>query len=181
MANFRTIPINDLRQLFRYDAATGNLYRLPKPQTSRFNKQYNTCYAGKSAGNIQLDGYLSTSICGKRIKNHRIAWALYYGEWPADQIDHINHIRTDNRIQNLRLADDALNRKNQSPPKDNTSGVVGVSWRKDRSCYAVYINSGGKRTRLGHFATLEEAKAAREAANQNFGFHPNHGTRLGKS
>ena len=178
MANFRTIPIDELRQLLSYDAATGNLYRLPKPPINRFNKQYNTTCAGKIAGDVQFDGYLATSVSGRRIKNHRIAWALHYEEWPDRQIDHVNHIRTDNRIENLRLADDALNRKNQSPPKDNTSGMVGVSWRKDRSCYAAYINSGGKRTILGHFATLEEAKAAREAANQNFGFHPNHGQKL---
>ena len=180
MANFRTIPIDELRQLLSYDAKTGCLYRLPKPSTNRFNKQYNTCYAGNVTGDIQADGYLATSVKGKRIKNHRIAWALHFNEWPDRQIDHINHIRTDNRIENLRLADDASNRKNQSPPKDNTSGMVGVSWRKDRSCYAVYINSGGKRTRLGHYVNLNDAIAARDAANQNFGFHPNHGKKLSK-
>ena len=49
---------------------------------------------------------------GRQYLQHRVAWALHYGEWPASFIDHINHIRDDNRIHNLRVVTRAENNSN---------------------------------------------------------------------
>jgi hypothetical protein len=60
--------------------------------------------AGDVAGSVCPDGYRLIKVDGKSYKAHRLAWLMTHGEWPAEQIDHINGVRTDNRIVNLREA-----------------------------------------------------------------------------
>ena len=79
-----------------------------------------------SNGSLDKDGYLIIKIKGRQYKAHRLAWFLFYGEFPNMEIDHINRDRKDNRITNLRVSsrlENVLNIK-QSPNKN--TGVIGI-------------------------------------------------------
>jgi hypothetical protein len=139
-------------------------------------KRWNTRWAGREAFTSDLCGYRQGSINGKNYVAHRIVWVMHYGSEPPDQIDHINHNRSDNRVENLREATNAINGKNQKANKRNTSGVCGVSWSaRDRLWYA-YINVDGRRVNLGTFASKDAAAAVRREAEIVYGFHANHGS-----
>ena len=140
------------------------------------------------AGGIAMDsmkggkvggGYKVGAISGfKNIyRTHIVIWAMHNGRWPLDgmEVDHINHNKTDNRIENLREASRVDQNRNQSLHKTNTSGHAGVSYRKDKLKWRAFINENNKQIGLGHFDTKEEAIAARKKAEIEMGFHPNHG------
>ena len=86
------------------------------------------------------------------------------GEWPKDQIDHINGIRTDNRFTNLREATTAENTRNGLISKNNTSGFKGVCFHKDTGRWQAKIFINGKGRHLGLFDTAEAAANAYDAA-----------------
>jgi hypothetical protein len=112
---------------------------------------------------------------GKKIKAHRAAWLLYYGEWPNDAIDHINGNPGDNRIANLRVVDQLTNQKNAKRPKNNTSGAVGLIILKGSGRWRAAIKVNYQEIHLGVFDRFEDAFRARKAAERKYGFHPNHG------
>jgi len=147
-----------LRELLHYDPETGIFTW--KVRTSRSVK------VGDVAGCPNGDGYLQVWIQSRLYKAHRLAWLYTYGEWPTDQIDHINRIRTDNRISNLREATNKQNHQNKSKPSNNTSGHPGVSWYKRDSKWKAKITHNQKHIHLGYFATIEEALSARKAAEK---------------
>ena len=101
----------------------------------------------------------------KRTYAHRLAWRLYYGSWPPDgmQIDHINCDRLDNRIANLRLATPQQNRMNERPRGDLPKGVS-LYRQNGYEYWRARIKLGGKQQSLGYYKTVEEAKAAYDAA-----------------
>jgi len=119
-------------------------------------------------------GYLQGGICGGVVMAHRVIWAIVHGYWPK-QIDHINGVRTDNRLANLREVDDAENRKNTALRRDNTSGCHGVRWNTDLNKWRTEIRINGKSKHIGVYTSKEDAIAARKAAEAALGFHPNHG------
>jgi uncharacterized protein (DUF433 family) len=71
----------------------------------------------RPTGYVDAAGYISVYYKGLNLKAHRIAWVLHYGGWPDNVIDHINGVKTDNRIENLRDVPQSVNakeaRKNQ--------------------------------------------------------------------
>ena len=101
-----------------------------------------------------------------------MAWAYVYGEWPQGAIDHINRVKTDNRIENLRVASYSLNAHNTALRATNCSGVKGVSLRSLRNGkrpskkWVASIMVNGTRKHLGTFFTLEEAAKARANAEK---------------
>lgn len=95
---------------------------------------------------------------------HRIAWLLHYGQWPEGDIDHINGVKTDNRIENLRVGTRASGNHNKGVNRLNSSGFRGVSWDSDRRKWAAQIKIDGKNKRLGRFKDVEDASRAYEAA-----------------
>jgi hypothetical protein len=99
---------------------------------------------------------------------------MIHGVWP-EQIDHINHLRSDNRISNLRDVGVLENQKNRSRNSNNTSGVTGVSWCQTRQDWVVSIHASGKVCAVGRFKDFDAAIAARKQAEASLGFHPNHG------
>jgi hypothetical protein len=109
---------------------------------------------------------------------HRVAWALHYGEWPSDQIDHVNGDKTDNRLENLRIVTAQGNAKNRSLRSDNTSGHVGVYWVRETKKWSAQIKVDGRQKTIGSFESLEDAVKARKAAEDLNGYHANHGRRL---
>lgn len=79
-----------------------------------------------SLGSYDKDGYLILKTKGRQFKAHRIAWLLYYGTFPKFVIDHINRIKTDNRICNLRDVPHYINHENILRPRNKNTGVIGV-------------------------------------------------------
>lgn len=133
-------------------------------------------FRGKPAGSFDKDGYIAIHVKGATYKAHRLAWLMTYEEWPSKDIDHVDGNPSNNRIENLREATKSENLRNQRLHKNSTTGVTGVVFHKKNKRYGAYIKSNGKDVYLGWFSTLEEAAAARQAANEEYGYHPLHGT-----
>jgi len=132
--------------------------------------------AGDVAGSInKSDGYRYIRVCGKRYAAHKLAIYYVSGTYPICEIDHINHNRSDNSLDNLRLATRKENSKNLKLRKDSTTGAVGVSLDKRNGKYKSYICIDSKYVHLGNFASKEEAAYARNAASCMHEFHINHG------
>ena len=108
----------------------------------------------------KVSGYIEIGIDGGKYFGHRLAWFYATGEWPKLKIDHINCIRHDNRISNLRLASDFVNAQNiRSPSKNNTSGFLGVSFCKCTNRWISQITYQGRHHNLGRFDSPEAAYA----------------------
>lgn len=131
------------------------------------------------AGSRDKRQHTNTHIKHVLYPNHRIIWAMHYGVWPTKFLDHINGDPTDNRIENLREVTNQENCKNARIGKNNTSGRVGVSYygHNGWSKWHAYIRGNGKLISLGYFEDFDAAVAAREAAEIEHGYHPNHGRR----
>jgi hypothetical protein len=99
-------------------------------------------------------------IDGERILCHVLAWFYTHGVWPADQLDHINGDKSDNRIDNLRIATASQNKANSGPYRNNPTGLKGAYWYKPLQMWVSKIRKDGKLHHLGYFATAEEAHTA---------------------
>jgi hypothetical protein len=162
--------IERLRSMVDYCPSTGVIRWKPRPASlfsddqmmtaERRSESWNKKYAGSEAGCVTRLGYRIVTIDYISIRSHRIAWAIHYGEWPSVEIDHINRIRTDNRIDNLRLATSKQNKWNQSIRKDSTTGVKGVSWCSTKNKYRATSKWNGKYKLLGYFSTIDAAASA---------------------
>tara|TARA_R110000787_G_scaffold257554_1_gene362724 strand:- start:18 stop:554 length:537 start_codon:yes stop_codon:yes gene_type:complete len=168
-----------LRKLLDYDPDTGALTW--KRRTAELHpndgsrKRFNSKFSNGPAFYTDTgNGYLQGSVFNIIYKTHRVAWALHYGEWP-NVIDHINRVKSDNRISNLRSVTHSENLRNASMPSTNTSGHVGVFWLKNRSKWRAYIKINQKQINLGVFPDKDDAIKARKVAEAKYGFHENHG------
>ena len=157
-------------ELFRYDRETGVLYWKNKNRNSIRRNYVAGTYGGAN------DGYRRVGINGKICMEHRVIMMLCFGHIPENaEIDHINHVRNDNRLCNLRFVTRSENRRNQSVNSKNTTGVTGVCFYKRLQKYVAQIKVNREAIYLGYFETLEEAAAARAEANVKFKFNNNHG------
>jgi len=120
------------------------------------------------AGTPDKYGYRQVVIDGRPYKAHRVAWFIVWGGWPKAQIDHINGIRNDNRLTNLREATPTENNRNVRRRRNNSSGVAGVWFEARSGKWVAVIKIAGRVTRLGSFRDLDEAAAARKAAEQHY-------------
>jgi len=148
------------------------------PETGDFTWQVSTANCikvGALAGSKDSYGYHKIAIKGKTYKAHRLAWLYTHGEFPEDAIDHINGVRDDNRIVNLRAVTIQENQRNQKKFVHNTSGTTGVHWHKRHGRWQARVFAGGKRIHLGSFVDLDLAIEARQKADKLHNFHPNHG------
>lgn len=134
----------------------------------------NNAKKGAIAGGINK-GYRRIIVDGVSYQAHRLIWLYMYGAFPKHHIDHINHNRSDNRLVNIREVTSAGNNKNLGLRKDNSSGVTGVRWRKQRNKWVAHIVVSKKQISLGHFDNKNEAICARLHANRLYKFHANHG------
>jgi hypothetical protein len=139
-----------LREILHYDPATG-VFTWLAPVGNR------AC--GAPAGRLS-HGYIGIQIGGKRYLAHRLAWLYVTGEWPSDQVDHINLDRSDNRWCNLRPAGQSQNMGNTRVYCNNTSGFKGVSWEKGRRKWDARVLVKGKNIHLGYFDAPHLAYAA---------------------
>ena len=129
----------EVARLFTYDRETGVLYwRIRDRNTIRRNY-----VAGSIKG--AKDGYRRVGIKGKNYQEHRVIMMLCFGHIPENaEIDHINHVRDDNRLCNLRFVTGSENNKNQSVSSKNTTGVTGVHFSKTRKKYVAQIKVNRK-------------------------------------
>jgi len=164
--NKNDLAASYVRELFDYDTETGNLISKVARKRS---------IAGSVAGGVDLRGYTIISVDNSLYKAHRLVWLHFYGDWPDGPIDHINGVKTDNRLSNLRLVTQVINLRNQKLRSTNSSGVCGVCWHKKRNKWMAYIYINYERKDLGLFEDKEDAIAARKQAEFAYGFHPNHG------
>lgn len=119
---------------------------------------------GNRAGCLNVyTGYRDVRIYGVRFKEHRVVWAILNGEWPKHEIDHVNGIKDDNRIENLRDVTPRVNQATKPLNRNNASGYKCVRWRPDKNKWQAYHSVMGKFKSLGHFISLEAAIAARAA------------------
>ena len=183
MADGNLPDVETLRKLISYDPETGALTWRPRPSSlfssDKQSAEHNAAiWNGRRAGSPAMPtltefGHQYGSVLGKKVKAHRVAWAIYHGRWPTDQIDHINGDPADNRIENLREVSQCENMRNQRRSSRNTSGAIGVRWESGKWRAQMSLKSG--RLNLGRFSNFEDAVAARKAAEAKYGFHENHG------
>lgn len=147
----------------RYDPVSGLLHWREREDV---RPEWNTRYAGKSAGNRDTHGYVRVHVNGQKCWAHRVIWKMVNGEDPADTVDHINGDRSDNRIANLRLATNAQNLCNRGPQKNNTSGFKGVYFSRAAQKWVAQIKIAGRWKYLGLYLTREAAHEAYSAASE---------------
>jgi hypothetical protein len=126
---------------FRYNPETGKITRVDR---------------ANSNGSIDVYGYVILKIKGKQYKAHRVAWFLYYGNFPKNNIDHINNKRDDNRIINLRDVTQSINNKNSTKKLNKDTGEYGICIDKTKGLKKKYVVSfNGK---IHRFYSIDDAK-----------------------
>tara|TARA_R110001632_G_scaffold232511_1_gene373484 strand:- start:48 stop:536 length:489 start_codon:yes stop_codon:yes gene_type:complete len=150
-----------LKELFSYNEETGALVW----KVSRGGHK-----AGSEAGGLRSNGYRRLTIDGEKYYVHRILYYLYNGIEP-EEIDHINGLRSDNRIGNLRSVSLKENNRNQKKYSNNKSGAMGVHHHKSSNKWQTTLG----KIYLGLFSSLSDALSARKQAEKAAGYHTNHG------
>jgi len=159
----KLITAEQLAQILDYSAEEG-IFRWKAMTGSRV-------VPGRVAGAIQRDGYWRIKIFRRLYAAHRLAWLASHGYWPDGQIDHINRIKTDNRISNLRIVSASANAQNKIMDSKNTSGFRGVSWQAKSNKWVAQIGVNGKQKYIGLFSEKHEAYAAYLNAAKKFHTH----------
>lgn len=144
---------SELKSLLHYD---NGIFYWKKSNSNRIK-------IGHRAGDKQATGYRRIHILGKRYYEHHLVWLYHYGELPVYQIDHINQIKYDNRIENLRLCPNNHSDNHQNMPIqcNNTSGYAGITYDKNRKKWQAQIKINGKNKFLGRFDKIEDAIKSR--------------------
>jgi HNH endonuclease len=158
-----------LRALLRYDPDTGKLFWLPRPDSAFASmgsaRAFATRFADKEAFTARhCQGYRQGNIGGHVMLAHRVIWAIVTGEWPKDDVDHIDTDRSNNAWGNLRAATRSQNCMNASKPSSNTSGYKGVDWNAVNKKWRARITANGKDISLGYFNCSTAAVVARAVA-----------------
>lgn len=160
----KELNIEFLHELLICDSLNGILIWKRRPETDRHIKRWNARYAGKVAGCLNEYGYIQVKINKKPYKTHRIIWAMTYGYWPINDIDHRDGVGSHNWIDNLREATVAENGQNRKLNVNNKSGYTGVFWYKRIKKWCSQIRLNKKAIHLGYYDTQEEAYDAHLAA-----------------
>lgn len=159
-----------LKELLHYDPETGIFTWLKTGRGRRKNL---------IAGNIHTDSsgkkYIIICIKHKRYKAHRLAFLYMVGSFPINQTDHNDGNGLNNKFKNLSDATHLENHRNTRLQSNNTTGICGVNWIKDRDKWQSQITIKGRRKTLGYFTTKLAAAYARHIAEIKYNFHPNHG------
>lgn len=161
--DIKNADIKDIKKYIAYNEKTGIF-------SVREKRKYEKKNVGDTLGSLQY-GYRTIIYKRKKILAHRLAWFYTYSEWPENIIDHINGIRDDNRIENLRKANHTQNMHNQKKPsKNNTTGFLGIYFCKRNKNYRARITLNSKKLSAGSFPTAIEASNAYIEAKRQY--HP---------
>ena len=170
-----------LRELVYYNPFTGIFTWLPRCKkwfkTDRGYRIFRGQYAGKEAGHLNSSGYIQIRISGRPYFAHRLAFLYMTGSFPEFDVDHEKGVTSDNRWKSIRPATKQQNMRNSRLKKNNTSGIVGVSWFSAGGKWSAYITEDHKKIHLGYFDDLIEAANIRKQAEIKYGYHENHGRR----
>lgn len=149
-----------LKKLLKYNPDTGDF----------INKVFRGLRAlpGEMAGSVGQGGYIEITINKRKYKAHRLAWLYTYGVWPTNNIDHINRVKIDNRICNLRDVTQHQNGQNKTKHCNNTSGHTGVVWHKRTQRWRARIRVQTKDIYLGCFPDIQSAINARKQAEARY-------------
>ncbi|MTH33035.1 hypothetical protein GL279_00285 [Paracoccus limosus] len=162
-----------LRQLLRYDAETGKLFwRERGPEWFKSDgqgaekacKKWNTVWAGREAFTaVGKSGHQTGAVFAKNFLKHRVIWAMHYG-WPEDLIDHIDGDPGNNRIENLRPANQGQNKANAGKRwfRNPSSRYIGVSWSRKERKWIAQVGHAGTTSRAGCFTCETTAAIARD-------------------
>lgn len=176
MPNEDRISVDELEKLLVVDCVHGRIWWRPRDTENPRNASWNARYAGQLAfQNTDSNGYLRSSIYGRNYRAAHVIWAVYYGSWPENQIDHIDGDRTHNAISNLREVSNQENCRNVKRRVDNSSGVTGVRFHTQNKNWRATIWHDGREVSLGSFSDKQSAIDARKAAEIKYGYHKNHG------
>lgn len=138
-----------LKELLRYEPETGRFYwRVDRPAGVK---------AGDPSGYKHRSGYIVVGAQGKKYLAHRLAWFYENGEWPKNQIDHVNLIKDDNRIANLREATQEENSFNRAKKR---RGLKGATRHKKAGKWQAAIKLNKKNVHLGLFDSELDAHVA---------------------
>jgi hypothetical protein len=147
-----TVTAERLREFLAYDPETGLFTYL----RTRGGKM-----PGMVAGTTNNGGYTIISVDDRAYSAHRLVWLHVHGEWPDGTIDHLNGIKTDNRLSNLRDVPMGINTQNQRRPnRRNTTGFMGVSFKKKEAMYVAQIRVNREHIYIGSFKKAEDAYEA---------------------
>ena len=153
---------SDLKEYLSYESETGIF---------TWVKSYRNQHIGKRVGSYDKDGYVQIKLKRKLYRAHRLAWLYVHGKFPDSQLDHIDGVRDNNVITNLREVTFAGNAQNQrGSHSDSTYGMLGIDYNKTKKRFRARIQLGGKRITLGGFSTAEDAYAAYIEAKRKY--HP---------
>lgn len=164
-SDVRNLESEALRELYDYNPDTGNFFHKAKRR--------GVSNLDKPVGTVDND-YSRIRVNNKLQRAHRMAWM--YENGPIEEgniIDHIDHNKLNNALENLRSITKAENSKNLSMPKNNTSGTAGVYLDRDK--WRAKVVSDNKANYLGTYADKIDAIRARSSALKEYGFHDNHG------
>lgn len=171
-----------LRECLDYDPESGVLIWKIRPNRHFDGKAkgqpheaaiWNSRYAGKPAfRSVGNHGYNTSTLSGVQMTGHRVSWAVYFGVWPENEIDHINGKKTDNRLANLREVTRSENARNLSVRSGESRGVYLYA---PTGRWVAKITVSGKMLHLGYYKDRGEAVEARRNAEKIHGFHENHG------
>jgi hypothetical protein len=126
--------------------------------------------AAKPCSGEKAKGYFRVVIDSREYKAHRLAWFYMTGDWPPDQIDHVNGIGSDNRWVNLRLANQSQNKANSRAYKNSKSQIKGVTWSEQKRKWIAVIQIDGRQKYLGQYDDVRQAaEAYRRAAEHLYG------------
>ena len=156
-----------LKEILSYDPQTGDFTWKDRKRGVK---------VGGIAGTQNKVGYIYISINQKKHLAHRLVWIYMKGRWPEYEIDHINHVKNDNRHENLREVKNRVEQsRNKTKQSNNVSGYVGVYLDKKKKKWRAQIHISKKHIFLGYFQNKEEAAQARKEAEVKYEFHSNHG------
>lgn len=170
----REIDVQMLHRLLICDAEAGRLiWRERVPEFFSSQKRdarssaatWNAKFAGREAfTTCERRGPFRGSIFGRNYLKHRVIWAMHFGAWPTNQIDHINGIPGDNRIVNLRDATHSQNASNRASLPGSVSRFIGVWWCPQTQKWAASVAVGRKKFYAGRHASEIDAARARDTA-----------------